>query len=264
MASVIARVTSAGARAPLGRLLTAPLGLDVWEVRPDHLVVEADEAQVARLEVMGYDVEQLQMTDSYLSDFATARATTGYHTVQTLEEDLRRLALDHPGPFSIRIPRDVVAALPQPVAGIPAVAYGTWETLRQGRDVAILALGTMVPPALAAAELLQREGVSATVVDCRFAKPLDEATLERLFPGHPQVLTVEEGTVVNGFGAFVRAYVAERWPGVRGASMGLPDAFVEHGERGELLAGLGLNADGIAARARALLGRPLRTLLETA
>jgi len=102
MASVIARVTSAGARAPLGRLLTAPLGLDVWEVRPDHLVVEADEAQVARLEVMGYDVEQLQMTDSYLSDFATARATTGYHTVQTLEEDLRRLALDHPEIVELR------------------------------------------------------------------------------------------------------------------------------------------------------------------
>jgi 1-deoxy-D-xylulose-5-phosphate synthase len=75
---------------------------------------------------------------------------------------------------------------------------------------------------------------------------------------------VEEGTVVNGFGAYTRAYVAERWPGVHGASLGLPDAFVEHGERGELLAELGLDADGIAARARALLGKPLRTLLETA
>jgi 1-deoxy-D-xylulose-5-phosphate synthase len=177
---------------------------------------------------------------------------------------LLRLALDHPGPFCIRIPRDVVPALPKPVAEIAPVAYGTWETLRQGREVAILAVGTMVAPALAAAELLQREGVGATVVDCRFVKPLDEATLERLFPGHGHVLTVEEGTVVNGFGTFVRAYVAERWPGVHGASLGLPDGFVEHGERGELLADLGLTADGIAARARALLGRPLRTLLETA
>lgn len=177
---------------------------------------------------------------------------------------LLRLALEHPGPVCIRIPRDVVPALPRPVAEIAATPYGTWETLRQGKDLALLAVGTMVAPALAAAELLQREGVSATVVDCRFVKPLDEATLERLFPGHPQVLTVEEGTVVNGFGTFVRAYVAERWPGVRGASMGLPDGFVEHGERGELLGELGLTADGIAARARGLLGRPLRTLLETA
>jgi carboxypeptidase T len=96
MASLIVRVRSTGARAPLGRLLTAPLGLDVWEVRPDHLVLQADEAQAARLEVMGYDVEQLQMTESYLSDFATARATAGYHTVQSLEADLRRLAEDNP------------------------------------------------------------------------------------------------------------------------------------------------------------------------
>jgi carboxypeptidase T len=96
MASVIARVRSTGPRAPLGRLLTAPLGLDVWEVRPDHLVLQADEAQAARLEAMGYAVEQLQMTESYLSDFATARATAGYHTVQSLEEDLLRLAEDNP------------------------------------------------------------------------------------------------------------------------------------------------------------------------
>jgi 1-deoxy-D-xylulose-5-phosphate synthase len=179
---------------------------------------------------------------------------------------LLRLALeDGRGPFCIRIPRDAVPALPRPVREITATEYGSWETLRQGRGLAILATGTMVAPALAAAEQLQREGgVSATVVDCRFIKPLDEATLERLFPHHGHVLTVEEGTVVNGFGSYVRAYVSGRWPGVHGDSMGMPDGFVEHGERGELLAGLGLTAEGIAARARGLLGKPLRTLQETA
>ena len=96
MASVIARVRSTGARAPLARLITAPLGLDVWEVRPDHLVLQADEAQASRLEAMGYVVEQLQMTESYLSDFATARTVAGYHTVQSLQEDLRRLADGNP------------------------------------------------------------------------------------------------------------------------------------------------------------------------
>ena len=179
---------------------------------------------------------------------------------------LLRLALeDGRGPFCIRIPRDAVPALPRPVREITATEYGTWETLRQGRELAILATGTMVAPALAAVEQLQREGgVSATVVDCRFIKPLDEATLERLFPHHPHLLTVEEGTVVNGFGTYVRAYVNGRWPGVHGDSMGLPDGFVEHGERADLLAGLGLTAEGIAARARGLLGKPLRTLQETA
>ena len=144
------------------------------------------------------------------------------------------------GPFAIRIPRDAVPALPKPVKEIAATEHGTWETLRQGRDLAILAVGTMVAPALAAAEALAREGVSATVVNARFVKPLDEATLERLFPHHTHLLTVEEGTVASGFGTYVRAAVAERWPGVRGTSMGLPDAFVEQGERGELLAQLGL------------------------
>lgn len=178
---------------------------------------------------------------------------------------LLRTALSHQGgPFSIRIPRELVPALPKPVADVAAIPHGTWETLRQGKDVAILATGTMVIPAVAAAEALQREGVSATVVDCRFIKPLDEHTLERLFPGHGYVLTVEEGTEVNGFGAFVRRYVADRWPGVRGATMGLPDAFVEHGERAELLQELGLTSEGIAARARELLGKPLRKLAETA
>jgi 1-deoxy-D-xylulose-5-phosphate synthase len=168
------------------------------------------------------------------------------------------------GPFAIRIARDAVPALPKPVKEIAATEYGTWETLRQGRDLAILAVGTMVAPALAAAEALQREGVSATVVNARFVKPLDEATLERLFPHHTHLLTVEEGTVAGGFGTYVRAAVAERWPGVSGASMGLPDAFVEHGERAELLGQLGLTAEGIAARSRELMGKPLRKLLETA
>jgi carboxypeptidase T len=96
MEKLIARVTPGGGRAPLARLLTTPLGLDIWEVRPDHLVVQADEAQAARLEAMGYGVEQLVTTESFLSDFATARAVSGYHTGQTLEEDLQRLAEDNP------------------------------------------------------------------------------------------------------------------------------------------------------------------------
>ena len=77
MEKLIARVTPGGGRAPLARLLAAPLGLDVWEVRPDHLVVQADEAQAARLEAMGYGVEQLVTTESFLSDFATVRRRLG-------------------------------------------------------------------------------------------------------------------------------------------------------------------------------------------
>ncbi|MGY1640614.1 M14 family metallopeptidase [Geodermatophilus sp. SYSU D00703] len=95
MASLIARITSTAPRAPLEQLLTAPLGLDVWEVKPDHVVLQVDEVQVSRLEAMGYGVEQLRMTEPYLSAFATEAAATGYHTVATLEDDLRRLAEEH-------------------------------------------------------------------------------------------------------------------------------------------------------------------------
>jgi len=169
---------------------------------------------------------------------------------------LLRLGLDWTrGPFAIRYPRDVVPATPRPVEEIPDLAYGTWEVLRRGRDVALLAVGTMVLPALAAAEALAAEGIAVTVVNCRFVKPLDDATLAALFPAHGRLLTVEEGTVVNGFGAYVRAYVGERWPEVQGASLGLPDRFVTHGDRAELLSEVGLTPEGIAAAVRALVGR---------
>jgi carboxypeptidase T len=96
MASLIARVTSTSARAPLARLVTSPLGLDVWEVRPDFVVLQADEFQLGRLEAMGFAVEQLQTAETHLSTFATAAAVSGYHSVATLEQDLRRLAEEHP------------------------------------------------------------------------------------------------------------------------------------------------------------------------
>jgi 1-deoxy-D-xylulose-5-phosphate synthase len=169
------------------------------------------------------------------------------------------------GPFSIRWPRDAVPAEVPPARDVAAVEYGTWEVLRQGADVALLATGSMVLPALHAAESLQLEGIDATVVNCRFIKPLDERRLSELFPAHPFALTIEEGTVVNGFGAFVRSRIADEWREVRTASMGLPDGFVEHGERGELLEALDLTPAGIAGRVRHLIGGEVQhKLRETA
>lgn len=178
---------------------------------------------------------------------------------------LLRQGLEWNGPFSIRYPRDNVPTTPAPIADVPEIPYGSWEILREGGDIALLATGTMVHASLRAADLLAREGIRATVVNCRFIKPLDEAVLARLFPAHEHVLTVEEGTVVNGFGAFVSARINERWPDVRSAVHGLPDAFLPHGEREQLLAETGLDPEGIARRARHLLGdRARRSLLESA
>jgi carboxypeptidase T len=93
--TVIASVTSADPRLTLSDLLVVPLGLDVWEVGADHVVLRAEQAQLERLERMGYGVEQLHITESYLSRFATADAVEGYHSAQSLEQDLRRLAEEH-------------------------------------------------------------------------------------------------------------------------------------------------------------------------
>lgn len=173
---------------------------------------------------------------------------------------LLRTAVSHDGgPFAFRYPRDAAPDMVPPIAEIEPVPYGTWEILRHGagtRDsaggLAILAVGTMVLPSLAAAEILAAEGVSATVVNCRFMKPYDSATLAEILTEHRYVLVVEEGSVINGFGAYMSSVVARIDPAVQILAHGVPDAFMEQAPRARQLAGVGLDADGIAARARGL------------
>jgi 1-deoxy-D-xylulose-5-phosphate synthase len=158
------------------------------------------------------------------------------------------------GPFTLRYPRDNVPFEVPPLDDIPAVPFGRWETLRTGSDVALLAVGTMVLPAVAAAEQLEQEGIDATVVNCRFLKPMDEETLDWVLSAHSAVVTVEEGTVVNGFGAGIAARAAARdddhRPRVR--ILGVPDRLIEHASRAEQLEEVGLTPAGIAEAGRAL------------
>jgi 1-deoxy-D-xylulose-5-phosphate synthase len=156
------------------------------------------------------------------------------------------------GPFALRYPRDSAPDAPPPMAAIPPVPFGTWEVLRHGSDVAILAVGTMVRPAVAAADALAAEGLTVTVVNCRYLKPHDELTLAAVLNDHSQILVVEEGTMVNGFGAFLAAEVAKIDPRARVWAHGVPDRFIEQAPRARQLAGVGLDAAGIADRVRAL------------
>jgi 1-deoxy-D-xylulose-5-phosphate synthase len=171
---------------------------------------------------------------------------------------LLRLAVERAdGPFALRYPRDNVPVAVPPLADIPAIEYGTWEVLRRGDGLALLAAGTMVEQALAAAAILDAEGIKATVVNCRFLKPVDTATLDWVLQRHPAVVTVEEGSAVNGFGAVIATY-AERArtqaPGLMLDVLGVPDRIIEHGTRAEQLAESGIDAAGIAAAARVLAG----------
>jgi len=166
---------------------------------------------------------------------------------------LLRTALAHTGgPFCTRYPRDKVPAEPRPAAEIPAVPYGTWERIRSGKDVAILAVGTMVQPARDAAELLARDGIDCAVINARFLKPLDQSMLELLLQEHRTLVTVEEGTIVNGFGAYVSETLQTTHPEVRVVALGVPDRLIEQAPRAEQLELFGLTAAGIARRITAL------------
>ena len=166
---------------------------------------------------------------------------------------LLRCALRHTdGPFSLRYPRDKAPGEAPPAAEVAAVPYGTWEMLRKGKDCAILAVGVMCQPALGAAELLAADGIDVAVVNCRFLKPMDRAVLDALVRDHRLLVTVEDGTVVNGFGAAVAAVTQTMAPEVRVVTLGVPDRTFEHAPRAQQLEEVGLTAQGIAARIRAL------------
>jgi len=168
-------------------------------------------------------------------------------------DELRRLfatAIAHDGPFSLRFPRG-----PAPGAGtapLDAVLVPSIEVRHRGRDLAVLGVGKMVAVAMQAQEKLAARGVSTTVVDARFVKPLDP-TLSAISGRHRAVITIEDGVASGGFGSAVTDLLTSDGVSVPILRLGLPDSFIEHGAQGALLSQFGLDADGIVAAALALL-----------
>ena len=180
---------------------------------------------------------------------------------------LVRLGIQHEsGPFSVRWPRDAVPEAVPHVSEIPDVEYGTWEILRRGSDLAFLATGTMVGTASEAAEVLASHGIQAEVVNCRFLKPYDRDVLRDVAERHQRVITIEEGSVINGFGAYITRELSALAPEhtIEVRCLGLPDRFIEHGGRDVLLADLGLDAEGIATEARRMIGGAVTAAEESA
>ena len=166
---------------------------------------------------------------------------------------LLRCALEHTdGPFSLRYPRDKAPGETPPAAEVAPIRYGTWDVLRKGHDCALLAVGAMCQPALTAAQELAGEGFDVTVVNCRFLKPVDRELLDALLHDHKLLVTVEDGTVTNGFGAYLAGLVQTVAPETRVVPLGAPDRSYEHAPRAQQLAEVGLTGAGIAARVRAL------------
>lgn len=159
-----------------------------------------------------------------------------------------KLALQHDGPCGIRYPKAkavTVGGQREPVE------HGRAEVLRRGDGGAILCCGAMLADCLEAADQLAEEGVALTVVNARFIKPLDTETILPIIDSSPFVVTVEEGALAGGFGSAVLEAASDAGAPTHHLSrLGIPDYYVEHGERDELLADLGLDTAGIAAACR--------------
>jgi 1-deoxy-D-xylulose-5-phosphate synthase len=201
-------------------------------------------------------------------DIAYLRCIPNVSVLTPADENECRQALytaflqDHP--VAVRYPRGSGAGVVQQVE-MTAIPFGTGEIRRetarmsaqQGKRIAILAFGTLLYPALAAAERLD-----ATVANMRFAKPLDVALVTDLARRHDAIVTVEEGTIQGGAGSAVLEALAEARIEIPVLTLGLPDAFVEHGDPARLLAQCGLDAAGIEQSIQRRFGVP-RALLRT-
>ncbi|MCB9832197.1 MAG: 1-deoxy-D-xylulose-5-phosphate synthase [Planctomycetes bacterium] len=177
--------------------------------------------------------------------------------------DMINMALDLGRPCVIRYPR---TAAPEPEKEYPrnrALELGRADLLREGRDGAVLAYGSMVYPAMEAAEILARRGIELTVWNARFVRPLDLEMLRHALDEHPIVFTVEENSLNGGFGsACLEAAALNRLGADKILPIGLPDSFVEHGDRAEMLEEHRLDPASLANRfaeeIAGLEGRPSR------
>ncbi|HXV19303.1 MAG TPA: transketolase C-terminal domain-containing protein, partial [Candidatus Omnitrophota bacterium] len=190
---------------------------------------------------------------------------------QELEAMLRFGAAHTKGPIAVRYPRGAVAeetgSALKDIVSAP-IQEGRAEILRQGKDAAFLAYGSMVYPAYEAAEHLSKEGIEVTVVNARFVKPLDEDLLKALAKDTKLFVTLEEGSVQGGFGSAVLEFFENAQnsghltaaPRVR--VLGIPDRFIEHGKRDVLMDSIGLSAQKIKEEALRLLRPSAREALQ--
>jgi 1-deoxy-D-xylulose-5-phosphate synthase len=157
-----------------------------------------------------------------------------------------RTALELEGPSAVRYPRG--AGTNPPEGEVEALPVGRAEVLREGRGLALVAIGAMVAPAMEAAELLAARGHDPWVINARFAKPLDAELLCEVASACDCVVTVEENSVAGGFGSGVMELLAARGLRTPVLALGLPDQFVEHGSMDYLYRLVSLDSEGIAHR----------------
>jgi len=171
------------------------------------------------------------------------------------ENELRNMLLTAvnyaDGPVALRYPRGLGEGVPFD-SSMSEVAIGKSELLRQGQDVALVAVGPLVHRALEAAQILEKEdGLLVTVINARFIKPVDKEMLLTLAQDYKLVLTIEDGTLKGGFGSEVAEYFAKQnFGGLELERLGIPDEFIEQGNPKILYKELGLTTEGICKAVR--------------
>jgi 1-deoxy-D-xylulose-5-phosphate synthase len=173
------------------------------------------------------------------------------------EADMRpmlQFALDHDGPISMRYPKTNLDNVERTTTALP-IELGKSEVISWGEDGCFIACGTLLANCTAAANKLQAEGYDIGVINARFIKPLDKETILRAVETLPLVVTVEEGTIEGGFGsAVLEAANAAGLDARNVVRRGIPDRFIEHGDRNELLADCGLTVDKLVELVRSYRG----------
>jgi 1-deoxy-D-xylulose-5-phosphate synthase len=162
-------------------------------------------------------------------------------------------------PSALRYPRGDGIGVDMPEFGVP-LEIGKGRIVREGSSIALLSLGTRLQECLKAADMLAAQGLSATVADARFAKPLDTDMVLRLAKEHEVLITVEEGAI-GGFGAFVMQTLAENGAldrGLKVRCMMLPDRFIDQDSPAAMYGQAGLDAKGIVAKVFEALGKDVR------
>ncbi|HXH70123.1 MAG TPA: 1-deoxy-D-xylulose-5-phosphate synthase, partial [Pyrinomonadaceae bacterium] len=165
--------------------------------------------------------------------------------------DMLLTAIKHDAPAAIRYPRG--SGFGVDISGAPKLLeIGKAEILRDGGDIAILAYGSMVYPAMEAAKNLEKDGIDTTLINARFVKPLDNELILALAETKRVIVTVEEAYLAGGFGSAVMELLEENnlLDRVKVVRMGVPDRIITHGDAKLLLAKYGLDADGIYTRVR--------------
>ncbi|PRX26934.1 1-deoxy-D-xylulose-5-phosphate synthase [Orenia metallireducens] len=162
-----------------------------------------------------------------------------------------KLAANYNRPIALRYPRGEVVGVER--VEIDDLEIGKAEVLCEGKDGAILAIGSMVYPALEVVNDLAKEGIDLTVVNSRFVKPLDQELILGLADKYNRIFTIEEHVLQGGFGSAVAELLLDNDSSVRLTRIGLPDKFIEHGSSEELLARYGLDIEGIKKRIKEVM-----------